>query len=219
MTKPPPQAVKARSRQAILHLLKTEAPLDAQALAARLEISPMAVRQHLYGLQGEGLVTHTREPRPVGRPAKAWRLTAQADPFFPDGHADLTLGLIGAMKEAFGAEGLDRLLAVRAAEQIKAYGAQIGTGQPLEQRLATLAKARSEEGYMAAVETEAPGRYLLVENHCPICAAASACQGLCASELQVFRATLGADVTVERIDHILAGARRCAYRVRARCRG
>jgi predicted ArsR family transcriptional regulator len=213
----PPQAAKARSRQAILHLLKTEAPLDAQALAARLEISPMAVRQHLYGLQGEGLVSHTLEPRPVGRPAKAWRLTAQADRFFPDGHADLTLGLIGAMKEAFGAEGLERLLAVRAAEQIEAYGNWIGAaGQPLERRLAALARIRSEEGYMAAVETEAPGRYLLVENHCPICAAASACQGLCASELQVFRAALGADVTVERIDHIPAGARRCAYRVTAK---
>jgi predicted ArsR family transcriptional regulator len=54
---------------------------------------------------------------------------------------------------------------------------------------------------------------LFVENHCPICAAAAACQGLCRSELAVFRAVLGADVTVERIDHILAGARRCAYRI------
>ncbi len=215
MTKPP-QAGKARSRQAILHLLKTEAPLDAQALAARLEISPMAVRQHLYGLQSEGLVSHTREPRPVGRPAKAWRLTARADRYFPDRHADLTLGLIGALKETFGAEGLERLLAVRAAEQIETYGARTGPGQPLEQRLAALAQVRSEEGYMATVETEAPGRYLLIENHCPICAAASACQGLCASELQVFRAVLGEDVEVERIDHILAGARRCAYRVRAK---
>jgi predicted ArsR family transcriptional regulator len=212
----PPQAGKARSRQAILHLLKTEAPLDAQALAGRLEISPMAVRQHLYGLQDEGLVSHTLEPRPVGRPAKAWSLTAQADEFFPDGHADLTLGLIGAMKEAFGAEGLERLLAVRATEQIEAYGVRSGPGQPLERRLEVLARIRSEEGYMATVETEAPGRYLLVENHCPICAAASACQGLCAAELQVFRAVLGADVTVERTDHILAGARRCAYRVAAK---
>ncbi len=176
----------------------------------------MAVRQHLYGLREEGLVSHTREPRPVGRPAKAWRLTAQADAFFPDGHADLTLGLIGAMKKAFGADGLDRLLAVRAAEQIETYGARIGAGQPLERRLAALARIRSEEGYMAAVETEAPGRYLLVENHCPICAAARACQGLCATELQVFRAALGEDVDVERVDHILAGARRCAYRITAK---
>jgi predicted ArsR family transcriptional regulator len=69
---------------------------------------------------------------------------------------------------------------------------------------------------MAAVEAESGtggGGFLLVENHCPICAAARTCQGLCASELEVFRRVLGPDVTVERSDHILAGARRCAYRV------
>ncbi|HEV3076402.1 MAG TPA: MarR family transcriptional regulator, partial [Thermoanaerobaculia bacterium] len=30
-----------------------------------------------------------------------------------------------------------------------------------------------------------------------------------------FQQVLGADVRIERIDHILAGARRCAYRVKA----
>jgi predicted ArsR family transcriptional regulator len=57
---------------------------------------------------------------------------------------------------------------------------------------------------------------LLIENHCPICAAARACTNLCAGELRVFQQVLGPGVTVERIDHILAGARRCAYRVKAR---
>jgi predicted ArsR family transcriptional regulator len=67
---------------------------------------------------------------------------------------------------------------------------------------------------MARVEplTDSDG-FLFVENHCPICAAARACSGLCRSELEVFRGALGDGVTVERTDHILAGARRCAYRV------
>ena len=56
------------------------------------------------------------------------------------------------------------------------------------------------------------GSYLLLENHCPICAAAEACQGFCRSELLLFRALL-APATVERTEHILDGARRCAYRV------
>ena len=61
---------------------------------------------------------------------------------------------------------------------------------------------------MASVTQDARESFLLVENHCPICAAAAACQGLCRSELAIFRAVLGDDVTVERTDHILAGARR-----------
>ena len=59
------------------------------------------------------------------------------------------------------------------------------------------------------------GSMLLAENHCPICAAASTCQGLCREELSLFRAVLGDKARVERTDHILAGARRCAYRITA----
>jgi predicted ArsR family transcriptional regulator len=68
---------------------------------------------------------------------------------------------------------------------------------------------------MAEVLPDGPASFLLVENHCPICAAATACQGFCATEIDLFRAVLGPDVSVERVEHILAGDRRCAYRVSA----
>ena len=58
--------------------------------------------------------------------------------------------------------------------------------------------------------------FLFIENHCPICAAAQACMGFCRSELELFRQALGEGVRVEREEHILLGARRCAYRVSAR---
>ena len=89
-----------RSRRAILDLLKQEGPRDAQGLAERLGVTAMAVRQHLYDMAEQELVTYAEEARPVGRPAKIWRLTAAADGFFPDGHAELTVGLIDSMKNA-----------------------------------------------------------------------------------------------------------------------
>ncbi|HEY0106612.1 MAG TPA: hypothetical protein VGB91_11055, partial [Rhizomicrobium sp.] len=82
--------------------------------------------------------------------------------------------------------------------------------------LDALAKIRSAEGYMAQVRRDADGGdWLLVENHCPICAAARLCTGLCREELALFQRILGRDVRIERISHILAGAGRCAYRVTA----
>ena len=66
---------------------------------------------------------------------------------------------------------------------------------------------------MASVTRDADGALLLVEDHCPICAAARSCQGLCASELEVFQEAMGDEVELTRTDHIIAGARRCAYRV------
>ena len=201
-----------RSRRRLIDLLKQDGPQDAAGLARRLGVSAMAVRQHLYDLEAEGLVTHEAEARPVGRPAKLWALTAAADRFFPDGHADFTVGLINSMKQAFGAEGLDKLLNVRAREQVAGYKARIDKQPSLPKKLQALAEIRTDEGYMAEV-TKANGGYLLVENHCPVCSAAAACTNLCALELEVFQKSLGGDVKVQRVDHILAGARRCAYLV------
>jgi predicted ArsR family transcriptional regulator len=162
--------------------LKRDGPQDAGTLAAGLGVSAMAVRQHLYALADEKLVAFHEEARPVGRPAKLWRLTEAADRFFPDGHADLTLGLLDAMREAFGEDGMEKLLAARTAEQVAAYRKRVKPAGTLKARLEALAQIRTEEGYMAAVVRDGDGDgYLLVENHCPICAAAKACQGLCAS--------------------------------------
>lgn len=202
-----------RTRRALIDRLKELGPQDARSLAEALGVSSMAVRQHLYQLEAERLVSFREESRPIGRPAKLWGLTPAADRFFPDGHAELTLGLLAAMKDAFGPDGLKCLLAARAAVQVADYRARVRPESTLAKRLAALAKARTAEGYMASVARGPDGSFLLVENHCPVCAAATACQGLCAAEQAVFEETLGSDVRVERVDHILAGARRCAYRI------
>ncbi len=207
------ESTSVRTRRAIVQYLKQEGATDAETLASHLNITAMAVRQHIYVLQKEGLVTYQKEARPMGRPAKLWELTPAADHFFPDRYAELTLGLINSMKEAFGEEGFDRLLEVRTREQIQAYRAIVPQHAPLQQQLEALAVRRTEEGYMAEVTAQADGTFLLAEKHCPICAVATACTGLCRMELEIFQAVLGNDVSIERIEHILAGDRRCVYLV------
>ena len=217
MQKTTPLPAEKRSRRAVIDFLKQDGPQDAASLARRLGVSAMAVRQHLYELEAEGLVTHEAEARPeghkiIGRPAKLWALTPAADRFFPDGHAEFSVGLINSMKQAFGAQGLDKLLKVRAKDQVTAYRARVDKQPSLPKKLQALAEIRTEEGYMAEVE-KTNGGYLLVENHCPICSAAAACTALCNMELEVFQKSLSRGVKVERSDHIMAGARRCAYLV------
>lgn len=204
---------KTRTRQQILNLLKVEGALDSAQLAAHLGVSAMAVRQHLYDLHAQGIVTYQEQAVGVGRPAKRWQLTRAAASFFPTGYAELTINLLQAMREAFGEAGLDKLLTIRMQQQVAAYTACVQQDDSPAQKLATLAALRTEEGYMASVMTTPEGTLLLVENHCPICDAAKRCLQLCHRELETFQAVLGEDVTVERVEHILAGARRCAYRV------
>jgi predicted ArsR family transcriptional regulator len=212
-TKTRKKPATVRTRRTLVQLLKQEGPLDASTLAERLQLSAMAVRQHLYALQGEQLVTYQEEPRPMGRPAKLWQLTPAADRLFPEAYAELTLSLITAVTQAFGPDGLERLLAIRSQQQIESYQQQMQGNELLSQRLEALAAMRTAEGYMATVHPQADGSFLLCENHCPICTAAVACTGVCAQELEVFQAVLGPDVVIERTEHLIAGARRCAYRV------
>ncbi len=201
-------------RQAIMRQLKTLGPQDASEIAETLGITPMGVRQHLYEMQAEGLVDFDLQAGPIGRPKKLWQLTDAAGSFFPDGHAALNAELLAAMQAAFGDEGLEQLIESRTKQQIKSYRRKLKAAEGMKERLEALAELRSREGYMAKVEKGPDGDLLLVENHCPICAAARNCSGLCAGELTLFRKVLGKKAEVERTDHILAGARRCAYRIR-----
>jgi predicted ArsR family transcriptional regulator len=207
------QGGESKTRRAIVNLLKTEGAMDSAQLAERLGLTAMAVRQHLYTLQGEKLVTAEERPVPVGRPAKHWRLTRAADRLFPDAYAELSVALIDALGDAFGAEGLTRVLAARSARQRADYAARIAPTAPLEEKLQQLARVRTEEGYMADVKRDGDEGFLFIENHCPICAAATACKGFCATELELFQTVLGPGIRIERAEHIVSGDRRCAYRI------
>ena len=163
-------------------------------------------------VSGKRASAFSEERLSVGRPKRAWRLTGKAEARFPDTHAQVAVELIGAVDRLFGADGLDRLISLRETDTLTRYRQELDGAGTLAKRLKRLAELRQAEGYMAEVAAAKDGSYVLAENHCPICAAARACQGFCRSELAIFR-TLLADCTVERIDHILAGARRCAYRI------
>lgn len=196
-----------------LLLLKTHGPQTAQQLSALLQLSSMGVRRHLEAWQDKGLVLCEDVADKVGRPARHWRLSEAGHARFPDRHADLTVQLIAQVRAHFGEAGLERLIGAREADSTRQYQ-QASAGAvpaPLLARVQALADARSAEGYMAQAEPRADGSVLLAEHHCPICAAARSCPSFCRSELDTFRRVLGPDCSVERSEHLLSDARRCAY--------
>ncbi|HWA59741.1 MAG TPA: metalloregulator ArsR/SmtB family transcription factor [Caulobacteraceae bacterium] len=198
----------------ILSLIKTEGPKATLALAADLGVTRQAARQQLERLEADGLVLHDLERGGVGRPRRVWSLTEAAQARFPDGHAEALADVLEGVRAEFGEAGLSRVIARREAQVRAAYSEALAGLAGLEDRVRRLSDLRSAEGYMAECEVLPDGSLLLVENHCPICAAARACQGFCRSELAVFEAALGPEVEVTRVDHLLAGARRCAYEIR-----
>ncbi len=202
--------------QALLQYLKTSGAQSTAAMARLLGLTLPGIRRHLAALQAEKLVESRIVPAGVGRPKRVWSLSEAGHRLFPDAHAVVTVELIKAAHSLFGDDGLDRLIEHRSENIELRYRQQLRAERGLAAKVARLCALRSEEGYMAEWRTLADGALLLAENHCPICAAAAACQGFCRSELALFRKLLGPAVTIERIDHILAGARRCAYRIEGR---
>lgn len=205
------------AKRTVLDYLKRNGPSQAAAIASALDVTAMAVRQHLYALEDDGLVSFAASAKEGGRgrPSKLWQIEQRADPLFPDAHAELSVELITNIREIFGERGLNKLVEKRTEHQIADYRAALAPAATLREKVKRLVRLRTAAGYMAEATPDGDG-FLLVENHCPICRAATACTGLCRQELEVFRAALGPAVTVERTDHILAGARRCAYKVRQR---
>jgi len=186
-------------------------PLTALEIAHELKITKEGVRQQLLKLVEDDLIHPQEESKGVGRPQKTFSLTTRGNAKFPDTHAELTLKLINIIS-AMGENTMQTVIDVYEETGKKKYHQEIDIILDLEQKIEKLVEIRTREGYMAEYSKNEKG-YLLIENHCPICAAATICQGFCSSELNTFRSVLGNEVIINRVSHIIAGERRCAYQI------
>ncbi|GHF29023.1 transcriptional regulator [Kordiimonas sediminis] len=201
------------TREKILFELKKYGVQTSQQIAETLGMTNMGARQHLLSMEEEGVVVCCQmSASGRGRPSKGWELTQKADIFFPDAHRDLSLDILEGVKTLFGQEGLDKLIDQRSETQRKVYEKELSQETSLGDRLDALSTVRSKEGYMAE-KIETDDGYLFIENHCPICEAAKVCTGLCNKELEIFKSLFQGIADVERTEHKVSGARRCAYKV------
>jgi predicted ArsR family transcriptional regulator len=200
----------------ILTTLKLQGPLSASSLGEALGTSGEAARQQLTKLADVGLVSTERLSTGVGRPTQIWSLTPAAEQRFPDAHATLSVELLTLLRSSLGEEALQQII-TRREDLTRARYQQAMIGMTtLQDKVQMLADLRSRDGYMAAIEKGKTGAFILIENHCPIRAAARACPSLYQAELRLFQSVLGPDADVERLEHILTGGRRCIYRIQQR---
>ncbi|PKF63294.1 transcriptional regulator [Psychromonas sp. psych-6C06] len=201
-----------KSAEKILQLLKEQGEMTAKQLSEKLKMTTMGVRQHLQSLEESGELAFFDQKALRGRPTRFWQLTEKANDHFENRHEELSVQLIISVREVFGEQGLDKLINQREKQTLALYQQAVLPLPTIDERLQALVKLRSEEGYMASFEVQ-QGCYWLFENHCPICAAATECLSFCRSELNIFQLLFEDLATVTREDHIVEGARRCAYKV------
>jgi DeoR family suf operon transcriptional repressor len=141
-----------------------------------------------------------------------YTVTPAADAVFPKAYGELTNELLGYLSER-DPELLDELFDERRAHRIEAARARLAPKRTLGAKVAELTRILDEDGYLASSERVAPGVYRIVEHNCAIWAVAQKYGQACTSEIEFIRAVLPG-TQVERVQHMVAGARRCAYEVR-----
>lgn len=197
------------TRRKILELLKLHGPMTAHQLAEELRMTAMGVRGHLAFLERDGLIRHETAQKKLGRPGYIYTLTEQGNELFPRTYAQFAQSLLETIQALEGAKAIERLFEQRTKTLAAQYRARMN-GKPLKERVAELAKIRTEEGYMADWQELDRNTFLLREHNCAICQIAHTCPMACSHELELFRRVLD-DAEITRDKHIIKGDWACTY--------
>ena len=204
-------------RRAVLYALRRRGEATADQLAEQLDMTVSGARQHLSALVDDGLVgadETATTPAKRGRRTLVYSVTPAADGLFPKAYGELTNELLGYLGDT-DASVVDDLFARRREHRIAAASTRLARKRSLGAQVAELTRILDEDGYMATHEKVAPGVYRIVEHNCAIWAVAQRYGQACTSEIDFIRTVLP-DADVERVQHMVAGARHCAYEVTTR---
>ena len=201
----------SQSQQQLIDILKRRGPQSIRILARKMAMTPMGVRQHMTDLAARQLVVARREEKQVrGRPVQLWQLTRQGHRLFPDKHDELLVDIVESLKNS--PEAINQVISHWRNRLAERYSTPLLTCDSLSARMEMLRNLRSDDGFMAEVRL-LPDAWLFVENHCPISQAASACDKFCSAELDMLQSLLQPEASVQRIEHIRDGDRRCAFKI------
>jgi predicted ArsR family transcriptional regulator len=199
-----PTSETARSRDRILEiLLKSEAPLGVQALAAELGISRNAAHQHVAAMEREGLIERDSAIRTRGRPSQGYRLSAAGKATFPRQYALLAGQLLKELSRSLSPDQL-RDAMERIGETLAATMPDL---RDSEDRVTRIAQLMRDLGYEStAVESE--GGTEIEAHNCVFHDLAMADPAICEVDLALLRSLSG-----KAVDH-----RRCMARGERSCR-
>ena len=135
--------------------------MTAVDVAARLGISPTAVRRHLDALVADGEAgtrdAPRRGPRGRGRPAKLFLLTEQGRARFGHAYDDLAVAAIRFLAEHAGEDAVRAFAERRVARLVEPHKAQVTAPAEAARRAETLAEAltnlAADEIYRDALRT------------------------------------------------------------------
>ena len=183
-------------------LLQDPDGLTVESFVDSLSITPSAVRQHLTGLERDGLVTRGARKPTGGRPEQLYVLTQKGREVFPRRYRELAESMLEAVAESVGPQKLETLLrrmGKRLAQQV------IGeSGETLS--LAETAAAMKDAGYEASV---ARGSSEIVARNCVFHRSAERFPAICKFDLAFLEAMTGDKP--QHVECMVRGGQTCRF--------
>jgi predicted ArsR family transcriptional regulator len=153
-------------RLEIINSLKRTKGMSVNELVDKMNMSYMGIKQHCITLHRDGYLDTWRRPQKMGRPEMVYRLTRRSHDLFQADSHQLTLDLLKAAEEIYGANAPEKLLYSVFKKKTAALKAK-AKGESVAERAKWLAHIRDQEGHMSQFVTDKDGPKIL-ECHSPI---------------------------------------------------
>lgn len=153
-----------RQKEVLQLLLKNKSGLTADELSTKLAITRNAVRQHLAGMENDGLLKKGATRASGGRPEQLYVLTDKGNECFPRHYAWFAQLLIESIQKDSGADGLNERLSSMGALVGKQLRAQHPELASRSQKIETLAELMEQLGYNARSSVNGQSDLLEADN-------------------------------------------------------
>ncbi len=198
-----------KTRQKILEYLKEHGEATVEELSAMLDnLTPVTVRHHLDVMRSEGLIEppEIRHRTSPGRPCYIYRLSRNAEAYFPQNLHTLTRFLLTEMKNNLDDAQIN-VIFDGVADRMSLTLPSAPPGETLEERLTRVVDHLTAHGYVASWERHPQG-YVLHTCNCPY-GVADEHPEMCRLDMRYISGLLG--TVPQRVAHVLEGDATCSY--------
>lgn len=174
-------------------------PRTVDELCDMLDLSPTAVREHIYGLKARDLLQETNRRDGPGRPQKVYRLSSEAEDLFPKAYSDLSIMLLQLLEQLLGREEVQKKMVSMLLEWLEENG--------------TLMEGLEKLGtYPETARGETEQERTIVFHQCPFLDMAKENDVLCDVDQEVLHEKTGAEIEIE--STIARGGERCVFHLK-----
>lgn len=202
-----------RQQELLRLLLENKAGLTVEELSQTLQITRNAVRQHLSGLERDGLVAQSGTRPTGGRPELLYLLSDKGRELFPRHYSWFARLLIESVRREAGSEKLGQRLRDMGSEVAGQLRSQAPLPADPAGRIGKLAALMTDLGYGAKAAAAAGGEPGIEANNCVFHHLAAEYPEVCEFDLALMATFVGEGV--EHQECMVRGGKVCRFKFKA----